>query len=57
MRLWELLLDDAGTIKPEPPLTPARARRKAEKRTRIDQRIRDAQAGCAKKVADLRAKM
>ncbi len=57
MRLWELLLDTTATIKPKPPMTPAQSRREAGKRAKINQRIRDTQAGCAKKVADLRSKM
>ena len=57
MRFWESLLDDAGTIKPKPPLTPAQSRREAERNARIEQRVRDAQAACARKVADLRSKL
>ncbi len=56
MRFRELLLDNAGTIEPKPPLTPAKARREAERKAKIDRRVRDAQAACARKVADLRAK-
>ncbi len=57
MRLRELLLlDGAETIAPKPPLTPAQSRREAERKAKIDKRVRDAQAACATKVADLRAK-
>ena len=57
MRLCELLRDDAGTIKPKPPMTPNQSRREAERKAKLGQRVRDAQAACAKKVADVRAKL
>jgi hypothetical protein len=57
MRLRELLLDDAATIEPQPPLTPAQARREAERKAKIVKRAREVQAACATKLRDLRAKL
>jgi hypothetical protein len=43
----------SGTIKPTPPMSLATARKAAEKRRKVQQKIRDTKAGCAKKVRDL----
>jgi len=48
---------EAGTIKPIKPLTPAQQRRRQEKNTATQGRIRDQQATSAQKLADLRAKL
>ncbi|GJD64653.1 hypothetical protein [Methylobacterium frigidaeris] len=61
MRYYEIVTVETATktaiIKPEGPLTPVQACRKADRRAGIEKRIRDQQAASARKVADLRAKL
>ncbi len=56
MRLRELLLlDDAGTIEPKPPLTPEKARRGAERKAAVSKRIRERKSARVREPRDLRS--
>lgn len=61
MRYHEILTaeaaSEAGIVKPIKPLTPDQQRRRQEKNTATEKRIRDQRAASARKVADLRAKL
>lgn len=45
----------AGIVKPVPPMSPADSHRAAEKRKKVQQRIRDTQATYTKRLQDLRS--
>lgn len=47
----------AGISQPEPPLSPAQTKVEAERRAKVQQRVRDAQVVCKKKVQDLRSQL
>ena len=54
MRCREDLENGAGTVEPEPPPTPEKARREPERDAEVSKRIRERQSACAKKLRDLR---
>lgn len=47
----------AGVVKPKAPLTPAELARERERERGLQDRMRDAQAACARKLTDLRSKL